>query len=127
MIWKRLGILLVLILSVGYISAEKAQYVVTARTLNVRTGPGKDYVVYGCFSRGDTILVKAIHGQWATVQDGYTTGYVSTRYIRYVRTLPEKRMLLLKNASPSINGINGTNMPRSSCGYGSSWLSSAIS
>lgn len=89
MIWKRLGILLVLILSVGYISAEKALYVVTARTLNVRTGPGKNYVVYGCFSRGDTILVKGINGQWAAVQDGYQTGYVSTRYIRYVRTMPE--------------------------------------
>lgn len=89
---KRLTILLFLLsLSVGYLSAERALYIVTARTLNVRTGPGKEYTTYGYFSRGDTILVKAVYGQWAKVQDGNSTGYVHTSYIRFLRSLPETK------------------------------------
>ena len=83
---KRLIILLILLgTPVGYIAAEKALYVVTTNKLNVRTGPGKEYGAYGTFKRGDTILVKSVNGQWAAVQDDYYTGYVNTRYIRYVR------------------------------------------
>ena len=90
--YKRLTILLFLLfLSAGYLSAARALYVVTARTLNVRTGPGKEYVTYGYFSRGDTILVKAVYGQWAQVQDGNSIGYVHTSYIRYIRSLPDTK------------------------------------
>lgn len=87
---KRLAILLLfLFVSAGYLAAERALYVVTTQTLNVRRGPGKQYYAYGEFHKGDHILVKGKTGDWAIVQDGQQTGYVSTRYIRYVRAVSD--------------------------------------
>ena len=89
---KRITILfLFLFAAMGYIAAERALYEVTARTLNVRSGPGKQYNVYGEFYKGNKILVTGRIGEWAVVQDGDRTGYVNIRYIRYLRALPEDK------------------------------------
>lgn len=62
---KRLAILLLfLFVSAGYLAAERALYVVTTQTLNVRRGPGKQYYAYGEFHKGDHILVKGKTGVW---------------------------------------------------------------
>lgn len=97
---KRFAILLFFLTAcLGSVMAERALYVVTARTLNVRTGPGSHYYAYGTFSRGDTILVKGHTNGWAAVQDGNQTGYVSLRYIRYLYSLPDQKPQKAKRQS----------------------------
>lgn len=60
------------------------RYIVTAKSLNVRTGPGTNYQVYDKLHRGDTVVVYGHEGQWATVTDGKRWCYVNTQYLRYL-------------------------------------------
>ena len=70
---RRLTILLLLLLPLfGHIEvAAESLYVVTANSLNVRSGPGTQYSVQRKLHRGDTVVVLSKKGQWATVQIPY--------------------------------------------------------
>ncbi len=69
----------------GYVSAQYLAEVVdngeaqtmyvTARTLNVRKGPGTSYAKVGTLSRGTAVQVVGFSGNWAKLSNGY---YVST-------------------------------------------------
>ncbi len=72
----------------GYVSAQYLAKVVengeaqtmyvTARTLNVRKGPGTSYAKAGTLSRGTAVQVVGFSGNWAKLSNGY---YVSTSYL----------------------------------------------
>ena len=72
----------------GYVSAQYLAEVVdngeaqtmyvTARTLNVRKGPGTSYAKAGTLSRGTAVQVVGFSGNWAKLSNGY---YVSTSYL----------------------------------------------
>ena len=72
----------------GYVSAQYLAKVVdngeaqtmyvTARTLNVRKGPGTSYAKVGTLSRGTAVQVVGFSGNWAKLSNGY---YVSTSYL----------------------------------------------
>ena len=53
-------------------------YMVTASTLNVRTGPSTSYSKVGTLSRGTSVEVVGTYGDWAKLSNGY---YVSLSYL----------------------------------------------
>ena len=53
-------------------------YMVTASTLNVRTGPSTSYSKVGTLSRGTSVEVVGTYGNWAKLSNGY---YVSLSYL----------------------------------------------
>lgn len=88
---KRLIIFLLLFLPVaGGAYAAQSYYVVTANTLNVRSGPGTYYSVAYKLHRGDTVVVLEHNGQWATIQRYGNRYYASSRYMRYVGPVQQK-------------------------------------
>ena len=54
---------------------------VNARSLNVRSGPGKDYEVIETLSEGQQVPVYEIKGDWAKVQNNPVPGYVWVAYL----------------------------------------------
>lgn len=55
--------------------------VVTADTLNVRTGPGTEYDVQGKLGQGTEVQVLALEGAWYRIQYQGTEAYVSAEYL----------------------------------------------
>ena len=88
---KRLIILLLLFLPVaGGAYAAQSYYVVTANTLNVRSGPGTYYSVAYKLHRGDTVVATGVSGQWTVIQRNGLRYYASNRYLRYVGPVTQK-------------------------------------
>lgn len=60
---------------------EPKHYVVTASSLNVRTGPGTNYEIFSNLKKDDYVLVKAKEGDWLFVTFGPAKdGWISSRY-----------------------------------------------
>ena len=55
--------------------------VVTADTLNVRTGPGTTYDVQGSLPYGTEVQVLATEGEWCRIQYNGTEAYVNAAYL----------------------------------------------
>jgi|GEM_PF-3315342 len=55
---------------------------VTAKALNVRSGPAKTYKKVGTLKKGAVVKVVASKGGWKKVQYGTRTGYVSSKYLK---------------------------------------------
>lgn len=88
---KRLIILLLLFLPIaGGAYAAQSYYVVTANTLNVRSGPGTYYSVAYKLHRGDTVVATGVSGQWTVIQRNGLRYYASNRYLRYVGPVTQK-------------------------------------
>ena len=88
---RRLFILILLYLPIVTATiAAQSRYVVTANTLNVRTGPGTYYSIAYKRHRGDTVVVWNQNGQWGTIQQNGARYYVSSRYLRYVGPVPQE-------------------------------------
>ena len=83
---RRFAILLLLFLAAwGSTIVGQERYVVTANTLNVRTGPGTSYSVAYKLHKGDAVVVLAQNGQWVVIRGtGGRQYYASKRYLRYV-------------------------------------------
>ena len=60
---------------------QHTKMVVTADTLNVRTGPGTDYDVQGTLVLGDEVQVLALEGEWYRIQYLGTEAYVSAAFV----------------------------------------------
>lgn len=58
-------------------SAGSKVAVVTAATLNVRSGPGTNNTIVGNLKKGDRLTVLAQSGDWVKVQSGSVTGWVA--------------------------------------------------
>lgn len=60
-----------------------ANAVVTASTLNMRSGAGTGYSVVRSLSYGTTVKVNSITGNWAHITVGSRSGHVSARYLSF--------------------------------------------
>lgn len=57
------------------------RYVVTTRSLYVRTAPSTVSEIIGTLRQGDTVVAVVSDKYWIMVRNGYATGYVSTDYL----------------------------------------------
>lgn len=72
---------------IGWVSAnylrKEATAKVTARSLNVRKGPGTNTAILGGFKKGTKVTVLYTSGNWAYVTAKGLTGYVSLKYLKF--------------------------------------------
>ena len=73
----------VLPLFVGTVNAQSAQGIVTATSLNVRSGPDTSYTTKFIINKGDTVIVEDSVNGWykITTKDG-KNGWASSKYIQ---------------------------------------------
>ena len=98
MIWMFLTILLVLAAFVlvdasvfdgvtGWVSKNYttagADAVVTASTLNMRSGAGTGYSVKRSLAYGTVVQVNSVTGNWANITVKGVSGYVSVNYLEF--------------------------------------------
>lgn len=78
-----IGLLVVLSLGFAALTPAAAQTtgVVTAGALNVRTGPGTNFVVIGSVVRGQQVTILERSGNWYRIASGRDRGWVSSRYV----------------------------------------------
>lgn len=59
-------------------------YIVTASSLNVRSGRGKGYPIIGSLSKGQTVKVynNSLDDNWVKIKFNGSTGYVSASFIK---------------------------------------------
>lgn len=57
--------------------------IVTADSLNVRSGPGKEYDLMGKVYRSNEIDIVGIDGDWLKIDYNNSEGYVSGEYVKY--------------------------------------------
>lgn len=69
-------------------AAAKA-YTVTAKGLNVRSGPGTKHSILGVLKKDDVVQVSSISGSWATIDYNGKTAYVHKSYIKEGGTTAE--------------------------------------
>lgn len=82
---KKYLIVLVCLMTVLSVHAER--YVVTAKSfLNVRSAADKSAPAIGKVYRGDTLDIKSMDGEWASVTYNGADGYVSSNYIQKAGT-----------------------------------------
>jgi len=56
---------------------------VTADSLNVRSGPGKDHDAIGKLYSGNVVEVVALDGEWLKIKYNDTTGYIALQYTEF--------------------------------------------
>ncbi|GIN85827.1 hypothetical protein J6TS2_22130 [Heyndrickxia sporothermodurans] len=77
--------------------------IVTATTLNVRSGPGTKYKTVGKFKKNKKIKIYEYKGNWAYTIDGRVKGYVSKTYLKTVPKIPANKAT---PAKPKTNPSN---------------------
>lgn len=71
--------------SYGYFSskyAEDAVKTITASSLNVRSGPGKNNKSLGILKKGNTVTVISDWGDWYGIDYNNGVGYISKKYVK---------------------------------------------
>ena len=68
--------------SKNYLTAG-AYATVTASSLNMRTGAGTGYGYIRSLSRGASVKVNSVTGNWAYITVGGKSGYVSLNYLSF--------------------------------------------
>ncbi|MEW6064732.1 MAG: SH3 domain-containing protein [Bacillota bacterium] len=66
----------------GAAGAQSKVAVVTADSLNVRSGPGTQHGIAGKVKKGDRLAVLSQSGDWIKVQSGSTTGWVASWLVK---------------------------------------------
>lgn len=79
-----LGLFCTLIASLGYAQSE---YKVTANSLNVRSEASTNASKLGGLTKGQTVLVFSIDGDWAIIDYKDQFGYVSKQYIEPIQPI----------------------------------------
>ncbi|WP_189645038.1 SH3 domain-containing protein [Priestia megaterium] len=70
--------------------AESTTYIVTASTLNVRSGAGTNYASIGSVTKGQKLSVVSKSGSWYKINYNGRTGYVSSDYVQDSATASPK-------------------------------------
>ena len=84
-------LLIVFLLFSGTLWGQSGLYSVTKGRVNIRSGPGKEYKVIGYRDAGETVFVLSFHdANWAKIQYGTSSAYISRHYIVYRSPLPLK-------------------------------------
>ena len=71
------------------------RYVVTTRSLYIRTAPSTVSEIIGTLRQGDTVVAVVSDKYWIMVRNGYATGYVSTDYLKKIEYPSTPRLLKL--------------------------------
>jgi uncharacterized protein YraI len=86
---KLLAICIVLIATIALSISAPAAFAktytkgsVTAKVLNVRSGPGKTYKKVGSLKKGTPVTIVSTKSGWNKVQYKSHTGYVYAKYIK---------------------------------------------
>jgi hypothetical protein len=81
---KPILFLITALLSISQVSAQTGeQYLVNSQTLNMRIGPGKQYLVLTTLSQNDVvILIEKSDNGWWFVEFGESKGYVSSQLLK---------------------------------------------
>ena len=79
--------------SVNSVSAAPIP-LVTADTLNVRSGPGTDYDRVGTLKKGAQVTILEELDGWYQISSGDLTGYVSAQYISLDGAVPQEGLVL---------------------------------
>lgn len=82
--------------------------VVTADTLNVRTGPGTDFDVQGSLKEGDEVQVLEIEGDWCRIQYKGTEAYVHKDYVALPGSTTVATTTTTKAVTTTANKTNAT-------------------
>ncbi|MFZ7825991.1 SH3 domain-containing protein [Priestia sp. 40] len=69
---------------------ESTTYIVTASTLNVRSGAGTNYASIGSVTKGQKLSVVSKRGSWYKINYNGRTGYVSSDYVQASATASPK-------------------------------------
>ncbi|MDN3360369.1 MULTISPECIES: SH3 domain-containing protein [Priestia] len=69
---------------------ESTTYIVTASTLNVRSGAGTNYAAIGSVTKGQKLSVVSKSGSWYKINYNGRTGYVSSDYVQASATASPK-------------------------------------
>lgn len=102
---KILLLILFLFFSNVTILAQSAYYTVSASTLNIRSGPGTSYSKITQLHRGETIVVQRMYdANWAVIQVGSSTGYISRKYITYKGPVPAQNPVQTPNTTKKGKG-----------------------
>ena len=102
------GIAATALLSLAFwTDASAMTCVVTAGTLNVRSGPGTGYAVIGTLSKGTKVNVVSTSGSWSKINSP-KTGWVASQYLAKITTT---------TSSSVITNLNMTYY-RQTLGYG---------
>ena len=102
------------------VHAETTTYIVTANTLNVRSGAGEQYKVIGKLHKGDKVRVLQMHNSdWATIRWQLGEGYVSRSYI----ALKSSKKQTNKNSDFKISSLKIGNLIRDYYGWGILFIS----
>lgn len=89
-VWKVVKVIVMLIIIAsairlvsGKVKAESISgtATVTADSLNVRSGPGKDNDAIGKVKKGDVVQATEIEGDWVKITFGDKEGYVASEYV----------------------------------------------
>ena len=67
----------------SYASDVIGSATITADSLNVRSGPGKEYDTMGKVYGGNVVEVTAVEGDWLRINYNSSTGYISIDYAEY--------------------------------------------
>ena len=69
---------------VSYAAESIGTGVVTAKdSLNVRTGPGKEYDSVGKLYEGNSVSVISVEGEWLKIEYQNLEGFVASQYVNY--------------------------------------------
>jgi len=82
------------------VSATTTDYYVVKRDVNVRSGPGTQYLVLFKLSKNDEVEHVLTSGNWHKIRHLGRTGYVNSKYFSFSKTIPinkEKKPQLTTN------------------------------
>jgi len=81
---KALSIFIILLASIALASAQNSeQYLVNSKTLNMRSGAGKEHEVIATLSMGDAVaLIEKYNNSWWYVDFGGAKGYIFSSFLK---------------------------------------------
>lgn len=83
--------------------------IVTADSLNIRSGPGTSFGINGNAKKGDRLPVTAQNGDWHKVQVGNVTGWVAN-WLVSIHTAPSPAPAQPNNTASQVAVINADNL-----------------
>ena len=95
----RIAIMFAMCLICSVVVASADSGLVTANSLNFRTGPGSDYDIITTLPRGTIVNTIGATGSWTEITYDGNQGYVSSQYITVRKTMTDRSGLSINRES----------------------------
>jgi hypothetical protein len=99
----RLFLLATLLTAISTISFATDYYIATS-DLNIRTGAGTSYSVISVLHKGDEVELLSKEDSWCKIKYLGQTGYVSSKYLKFSRTIPDEK-ININSARQAIDNV----------------------